>query len=303
MGMNIGVRSRRSGRYRVDGFTVVETMIVLAVTGGLFVAIAATLSGRQNAAEFTHAIQSVQSQIQQTINQVSQGFYPNQSNFGCANGAGTVQLTIGTNTQGTNQDCVFLGKVMQFGLPGANGEAYQIYTIAGLRCGTNGVVCPSASAIGTSPFYTSQPTVLGVGGDYADYSTSRALEYGLTTAWVRSYNNSSCTSSGCSLGSVAFLMEPGSLSSTGTYNSGAQQVDLIPIVGTTLTQNMSQAATQINTSLQDSTLSNDAPINPSSGVQICFKSGGTNQSGLITIGGSGRQLLVTLAIKSNSSCM
>lgn len=291
MGMSIGVRGVRFMAFRLrpaNGFTIVETMVVLAVTGALFVAIAATLSGRQNAAEFTHAIQSVQSQIQQTINQVSQGFYPNENNFICTNGAGVAQLNSGTNTQGTNQDCVFLGKVMQFGVQGTDPELYQVYTIAGLRNATAGV---------GSPFVTSSPTVVGVGGNYADYSTSRALEYGLTTLWVKAGGNT--------MGAVGFLMEPGSLSTTSTsgYNSGSQQVDLIPLPGTSLGQDFSQAATSINTELNDATLTADAPINPSGGVQICFVSGGTNQSGLITIGGSGRQLLVKLDIKSNKSCL
>lgn len=269
------------------GFTVVETMIVLVVTGALFIAIAATLAGRQNAAQFTHAIQSIQSQIQQTINQVSAGFYPNQDNFTCTNGGGNVQLSAGANAQGTNQDCVFLGKVMQFDVQNTTPEQYQVYTVAGLR---------SATAGATSPFQSADPTVVGVGGNYTNYSTAVALEYGLTTLWVKAAGNT--------IGSVAFLMEPGDLvsSSTTGYNSGSQQIDLIPLPGTSIGQSLSQAVPAIESALRDTTLTADAPINPSGGIQICFVSGGTNQSGLITIGGSGRQLLVTLAVKTNRAC-
>lgn len=294
MDMNTGVRAPfyklavRTMSKQPAGFTVVETMVVLAVTGALFVAIATTLSGRQNAAEFTHAIQSIQSQIQQTIDQVSQGFYPNQSNFICTNGAGTVQLSAGSNMQGTNQDCVFLGKVIQFAVKDTNPEIYQVYTIAGLR---------NATAGAASPFSNASPTVLGVSGDYTSYSTARSLEYGLTAVWAKS------VSTGATIGSVGFLMEPGSLvsSSTSGYASGSQQVDLVALPGTDLHQFVSQAVPLIETALRDPSLAADAPI-PSGGVQICFASGGTNQSGLLTIGGSGRQLLVKLDIKSNKTC-
>ena len=276
-----------------DGFTIVETMIVLAITGLLFVIIAASLGSRQNAAQFTRAIQSVQSQLQQTIDQVSAGFYPNQSNFSCSAGAGSVQFAAAASGQGTNMDCVFLGKVIQFQVAGSDPEQYQIYSIAGLRNATIGA---------SSPFSATGPRVVGIGGNYADYSTAKFLQYGLTTLWVRSGGNT--------MGAVGFLMEPGSLSSGSTtgYNSGAQQIDLVPIRSTALNQNMTQSVTGIENSgsgsggLNDPLLSTSAPINPAGGVQICFVSGGTNQSGLITIGGSGRQLLVKLDIRSNRTC-
>ena len=285
---------------RAHGFTIVETMVVLAVTGALFVAIAATLAGRQNAAEFTHAIQSVQSQIQQTINQVSTGFYPNQKNFACSASGGTVQIAAGSNAQGTNGDCVFLGKVMQFGITDTDPEAYQVYTIVGLRDITVG---------SGSPFFTSHPAVLGFTGSYETYSSSVALEYGLTTKWIRSYSNPLCTSPSCSIGAVAFLLEPGNVTGAGSaYDATAQPVDLVPIADSRLGQTVEQAVGLIESGmagsggLNDQQLARDVSINPPSGVELCFASGGSRESGLITIGGSGRQLAVSLVIKDTTDC-
>ncbi len=284
---------RARQRAIASGFTIIETMVVLAVTGMLFVVVAATLSGRQNAAEFTHAIQSVQAQVQQTIDQVSAGFFPDQTNFTCTAGPNMVLIAAGPNTQGTNQDCVFLGKVMQFKVSGTDPEQYEVYTIAGLR---------NATAGPASPFATAGATVVGNNGVYNGYATTGMLEYGLTTQWVRA--------NGVAVGAVGFLMEPGDLSSGGVsgFSSGSQQVDLIPIRPTALNQTMALAVAGIEDSesgaggLRDPTLTASAPINPSGGVQICFASGGTNQSGLITIGGSGRQLIVKLDVKSNRTC-
>src|SRR6185503_7751856 len=102
--------------------------VVLAVTGALFVAIAASLTGRQNSAEFTHAIQSVQSQLQQIIDQVPDGNFPDQQ-VGCNAGGSSMVFSAGGN-QGTNAQCIFLGKVVQFHVHNAGGlstEQYQGY--------------------------------------------------------------------------------------------------------------------------------------------------------------------------------
>lgn len=301
--MKIGVGSRSAPAKPVmpaNGFTIVETMIVLAVTGALFVAIAASLTGRQNAAEFTHSIQSIQSQLQQIIDQVPDGNFPDQQ-VRCVSIGSPFFLPGGS--QGTNSECIFLGKVIQFHVRNAGGlstEQYQVYTIAGLN--TQGT--------SAEPFAAARPTVVAIAGNYAAYSKAVSLEYGLQTVWMRSDNNLSCTGSACSIGAVAFLMEPGQAGSTGTgYSSGAQQVDLIPIRTTGLNQYLSTAVGEIqyravgSGGLQDINLLTVAPINPINGVQICFASGTTNQSGLITIGSSGRQLVVKLDIKSgNTTC-
>jgi type II secretory pathway pseudopilin PulG len=299
--MKVGVRSWPAPvKYvkQINGFTIVETMVVLTVTGALFVAIAASLTGRQNAAEFTHSIQSVQSQLQQVINQVPDGNFPDK-NVSCASGGSSLVFSGGGN-QGTNSECLFLGKVIQFHVHNAGGlttEQYQVYTIAGLN--TQGTAA--------SPFAAAKPTVVQVGSNIANYSTAISLEYGLQVVWMRSNNNLSCFALSCSIGAVGFLMEPGQAGNTGTgYSSGAQQVDLIPIRTTGLNQDLSTTVIKIQDSttgsggLQDVNLLTVAPINPTSGVQICFASGTTNQSGLVTIGSTGRQLAVKLNVKSGN---
>lgn len=278
-------------RGKMHGFTIVETMVVLAVTGALFVVVAATLSGRQNAAEFTHAIQSVQSQLQQIIDQVPDGFFPS-STISCSNAAGVPAFGT-TGSQGTNAECEFLGKVVQFQVNGTDPEQYQVYTIAGLNNNQGTIAVPFAGAA---------PAVVAAASDYASYSTAVNLQYGLQTVWMKSEGNN--------IGAVGFLMEPGKAnggSPTG-YSSGAQQVDLVPLRSVHLDEGLTTAVGQIQDNtlgsggLRDTSLLTAAPINPPDGVQICFASGTTGQSGLVTIGSTGRQLLVKLQIKSNATC-
>ena len=263
------------------GFTIVETMIVLAVTGALFVVIAATLSGRQNEAEFIHAINDAKAQIQQVINQVSAGYYPDYNDIGCTVSGTTLNISSPSNVaQGTNKQCVFLGSVIQFAVGQTSPEPYRVYTVAGIRCNPQTANCTSSTG---SPFQNVDPTV----GDFS-YSTG-ALEYGLTSLKF-----------GSSTGAVGFLMEPGSLStipSVDGYNPGAQPVDLVT-VNSGLGQTSSSDVSSINTSLQSPSL----VTNPVSGWQICLVSGGTNQSGLITIGSSAGTLQVTLSVKGDKTC-
>ncbi len=280
--MGIGIRG-----YKDAGFTIFETMIVLAVTAALFAVIAVTLGGRQNDAEFTHAIQDVQSQIQQVINQVSAGFYPNTQDFQCASNGNSIIISNGSNQQGTNQGCVFLGKVIQFDVNNTDPEEYMVYTIA--ACNPSPLVGCATPPV-PSDFTAVDPQIV----NFQYTSTTGMLEYGLTT-----YPLSAVNSIGTSLGAVGFLMELGNLNSaSGNYNSGTQQVDLVTIGNTSTGLSSANAIKTINDSLD----TNQYTVDPSSGVQVCFVSNGTDQSGLITIGGSGRQLLAELQIKSNRTC-
>jgi hypothetical protein len=258
-------------------------MIVLAVTGALFAAIATTLNGRQNEAEFIHAINDAKAQIQQVINQASASYYPDQNEISCAVSGSTLTVISPSNvSQGTNQPCVFLGSVLQFAVGQTVPESYRAYTVVGISCTPQSGNCTSTTG---SPFQNVDPTV----GDFS--YTSGALEYGLTAK---------LTSGSNSTGAVGFLMEPGSLSTTSIdgYSSGAQPVDLV-VVNSGLGQTAASDVVSINKSLD---VSSGLVINPSSGWQICLVSGGTNQSGLITIGSSGGTLQVTLSIKGNQTC-
>ena len=111
------------GSHKASGFTIIETLIVLTVSGALFVSATYFLSGDQDRTEFTQSIQAVQSQIQQVINEVESGSYANTNNFTCSGTASGPSLTTsGTDAQGSNTGCIFLGKVIQFGVANTSPE-------------------------------------------------------------------------------------------------------------------------------------------------------------------------------------
>lgn len=283
------------------GFTIVETMIVLAVTGLLFLMAAIAVSGEQNRTEFQQAINNIQSGIQQTINQVAAGDYPNTNNFRCDGTGGSLSIHSATNpnNQGSNTGCVFLGKVLQFAKsPSTDPQQYVAYTIAGLQC-INGYIGGNVNIPCDGTLGQTDPVAIAPGGPsdnpgYPDASVTSVLQYGLKVpANGMHYIDGSGTSH--PIGAVAFISSLGSYTGSGLL-SGSQQIDMYPVDGSTLNDTKPGTVDQINSHLKSS------PKNPAGGVQICFASSGINESGLITIGSNGRTLSVTLAIKYNRTC-
>lgn len=254
---------------KTAGFTIVETLLVLAISSALFLAIITTMSGRQGKAEFSQATKNIQADVQQTINEVASGFYPSGNNFKCAGGSGQPVFTAaGSVGQGTNQDCVFLGKVIQFKVQGTDPEQYNIFSIAGLRACGGKTTCTSLA--GAAP-----RVIEGTGFDVTE---TKNLSYGLS---VKS----------ATAGAVGFISEMGSLGDSGSYKSGSQPVDLIPVQGAAINASKSNVVTMIDSNLGAS------PVNPPGGVKVCFQSGSTNQTALLTIGSNGHDLAVKMEVK------
>ncbi len=272
---------------RVQGFTIVEVLVVFAVTGLLFVSAAIMISGRQNQAAFNQAIQQVQSQIQQNINDVSVGFYPNRNNFQCAASGTGPLLASGANQQGTNSGCIFVGKAMQFAVQNTKPEQFAVFTIAGLQndpaTGQDVQTLAQAKPMAVAPS-TAQPLL-------PDQTDKGELQSGLTT-YKMWYNNGGAD---VPIGAVAFTSSLASYSS-GSIVSGSQQVNVVPVAGTVINSQRTAVADAIDASLATSVM------NPANGVSVCFVSAGTNQSGLVVIGGNGHPLAVTLTIKGNKTC-
>lgn len=287
---------------RRAGFTVVETMIVLAVTGALFLVAMVAVSGRQNETEFQQAINDIQDTLQSTIASVTSGDYSSQGNFSCSDpnpsAPGDKPLLSSTPAQeGVSSGCILLGKAVQFApkLTPADSQAYFTYLVAGLR--NNNGSMTTAYPMVVAPT-TSQSNI-------PDASVKADLEYGLSVVSMKYVSSSAGT---VPIGAVAFVNGLGTYSAQG-YASGSQQFYLVPIQGTSLNQTPPAAAEAIDTqSIFGAGLANSFNAVTSSSasysVQICFASATTNQSGKITIGGAGSNNLdtVTTTIYNTKDC-
>lgn len=262
-----------------QGYTIIEVLIFLTVSAGLFVSGAMLLSGQQGKTEFAQAIRETNSQIQDIINDTATGYYPRSTDFKCTAG-NPPTISSGVDSLGTNEGCIFIGRAMHFGIQGSDGAEFDIYTVVGNRQNTTTV--PATESQG---FTAARPTAL----DPATHGDRRTLPYGLKVKKM--------TASGAPIGAVGFFSSFGEHDSgSGDLVSGAQSaIQLVPVPGSSLDQDSGAIATAIS-SIVDGT-----PTNPDSGVIICFESAGTSQYGIITIGGGGQRTSSTVEVVDMAS--
>ena len=293
---------RRPGVGTAAGFTITEVMVVLAVTGMLFVSAVVLINGRQSRTQFSTGINLFQQQLQQVINETGSGYFPQYTAFSCTGTASTpptlTNLGSSGDHQGQNPGCIFLGKVVQFAVQGTDPQAYRILPIVGNRLDATGSEAstlygiPAAPNSGTHPEAavagTTAATNLGLNGA----ETTAYLTQGLTVVSMWYGTNTANTT-----GTAGFITSLPSPNGTNGVASGTQHMSLYTVGGTSLNQDTPHVADAIYPS---------GALVAVSSVNICVASGTTNQSGLITIGptdsSSAASLTVLLTIKSGTAC-
>jgi type II secretory pathway pseudopilin PulG len=268
------------GGEQKQGYTIVEVMVFLAISGFMFIIAAGFVSGRQSTAEFKQGMNSINDQVRQVINDVGNGFYPSNGNFPC-NGAspGPPQFTGPIVEQGANQGCVFLGKVIQFSMD-SDPSSYGVYSIAG-RQTVNGMkdVSPS-SFVQAQPRPVTAPTSL---------TENKTIEWSLRVTSM--YNGTPANQ----IGAVGFF---------GSFNQStrgsSQTVAAVAIPGSALNRSGSQMVTLLNAPTEPLALDNAMAANPNPDITICFQ-GGLRQFGSLRIGGtSGQRLATNIRIANNA---
>lgn len=268
------------------GYTLLEVLIVLAITGGMLMGAMFLISGQRQKTEFSQAIREIDSQIQEVINNVSTGYYANTGNTVCNGSTGRPRLILAAgDMQGTNKDCIFIGRVLQFGVAGSSNENYNIFNVVGLKQYLSG-----AGYKQSQTFADAKPTAMAPGSgttsSFPDSTDKRKLGYGLSITSMKVGAQP--------IGAVGFFSSLAPYGSTnGNLVSGTQSIDLVPIPNTALNATPTSVVDAINA--LDTTA---VTKNPAGGVVLCFQSGGTRQYGQITIGNNGRQLTTTLAIQT-----
>lgn len=279
--------SSMSGGKKPQGFTIIETLIFLAVAGALFLSAMALISGKQDQTQFLQAAHDTESRLRTIVDNIGTGYYTNTNTFTCTDsGIASSRPTIlpGVNNQGANAGCSFIGEVIQFS-PNGNDSDYTLYTVIGKQFTTkSNVKLPVTSiadalptAIYPDSFSPSAP----------DASTNFSLPYGLRIIKVK-YNKGG---SSHSIGAIGFFSSFVGYNSNNNLQSGEQSTDIIPIFPSNLGSSNSQVIHQTDL-LGSGTLD----INPPGGVTLCFQSGGTQQYAVIELGTSGGHVQTTLHI-------
>lgn len=276
-----GPRSRSETANIIQaGFTIVETMIVIAITGVLFVAIVGTISARQNKVQFNQSINKIKGEIEAVINEVQSGRYPDSADYSCVVSGAVLDFNGPAVEQGTNQQCLALGKVMQFGNGfGSSPEQYAIFTIAG-----------DAKA---KKFFEAKPQVV-------PYTmNTKPLANGLTVAWI-CQPGGGCGPINGSIAITTYFENTGGTTKT----SEGGQTAIAFYAGGRLGDSKDDSILNINNAFdyQPYEIANNNLTPTPGGVKICFKSGTTNQSALMVIGGKSGTSVVAMDVKQSPDC-
>lgn len=117
-----------------NGYTIVEVMLVLAVSTLMLLAATRVFKGRQADQQYTQAIQDLSSKIVNFGTEVSAGIFPASEGFSCQlDSQGTPVLSTASSTAGDvgfRAPCLFLGRAIQV-VPGS-GDLH-LYTVMGSK--------------------------------------------------------------------------------------------------------------------------------------------------------------------------
>ncbi len=116
-------------RRALGGYTIVEVMIFLTVSGVIFAGAVLSFSGQQGKSRFEQGAHDLLSKIQDYVDRTSTGLFPGNGQYSCTVASGgRAQLKAGGSGTGTNQACIFLGRTVQV-IPGQS--KMFIYTVLG----------------------------------------------------------------------------------------------------------------------------------------------------------------------------
>lgn len=284
---------RRAAGGQSQGYTIVETLIFLAVSGAMFISAAAFINGRQSRAEFSTGVRDFESVIGDVANDVSNGYFGTSDGLSCSiNPDGSIRPSTGSTMKlGSNGVCMFIGKALQLApSDGPEGSSnYATIPLVGRQFN------------GTS--YTA-----GYASDYTQtkvepISTSRAISLlpgrpTIDCAFYLDTDTANIAAKPCNTEDaipaalIAFMtrLEGGNASG----DNGSSQVKVFVVADGFETNRSPDEAKTALRNLENIGSRKD----PEGGVYICLKSGGSDQHALIKLGGTGSQFSTDATINS-----
>jgi type II secretory pathway pseudopilin PulG len=267
----------KTDRDRPLGFTIVETMIVLAIGTVVGISALILLTERLSKNDFMIASNNFVQHLQQVLTDTDSGYYFNNGNFTCnepASPGSTITISSGSTAQGSNYGCISLGTVLQLHPLGQSSQ-YVIIPLAGnqytdaLNTEVSETI-PQAQPIPIATYYGSPSTV--------DASQTANLDDGLQIYYLKADSNDG-THVNVPVGAIGFLPgdASGNLASqdSTSISSNAQTLQLYYVGGTNVNEARPTLASQINAT----------NLIAAKDVQICITNGG-DESDLVTMNGT-----------------
>ncbi|MCA9332320.1 type II secretion system protein [Candidatus Saccharibacteria bacterium] len=275
---------------RAGGFTILEVTLFLVITIGLFAIAYGAFQGQQQRTQFTQSVRDLEQKIQDVANDVATGYFPNTQDFKCVSNpltGPTFTNATGGNTLGTNEECIFVGRVIHFGR-NISGECehpisdtshcdeIDIYTLAGNRKKNSGALAQVdvESLAEAKPRVVRNPTAPLGPIDITDHYPTK---YGIKITEV--FRRGDITKAPMALGFIANFSGGSGLTVTGSYTTDIKRLAGVNL-GTTQDNVISNIESNIST----------APSGVAEGIIICMDGEYDNQVGAIIIGSNGSSL-------------
>lgn len=279
------------------GYTIVEVLIFMAVSGLMFVMAIVFVSGKQSSVEFRQGLFDVNAEIRSVVNDIADGRFDGLSfggNTRCrANTAGGPPVidTAGTAEQGANggpEGCIFLGKVMQFNVSDYGSDSrnyFSTFTVAGRQV--------DASGLAVTDFSAASPTAIHSypgGRSTKNLTNSSQLQSGLESTGMFYCSGTLCATRQ-SIGAIGFFgsFNPALGTSSTSAQSGGQSVTTAFLPGSVWGDSRNGTANRINTNAQ---LINDSnTVRGGRYILLCFRNGA--KEGAVMVGGINGQQFTT----------
>lgn len=261
---------------------------MLAVSSSMFVMASLLIAGKQERTQFAQAMRDTDSRIVDIANDVSTGYFPNDGSLRCVSGVGSLNITSvppGSQPAGTNEDCIFIGKVLQFA-PDNDRTALNIHTVLGRREMNASGRVRQVTALHDAWARGVLQTVENV-----------TLDWGLQITKIQS------VATGDDLGAIGFYSSLGPYATNGDMMSGTQAAELLavrmPVPGDFNKSAAVFADEYILNALDTPAEVQAARDQTRDGVKICFNNGG-GMRGSIVLGNNNRGL--TTAVNMRDGC-
>lgn len=274
---------KSSGR----GYTILEVMLFLAITGALFVSAYFLMNGQQAKTQFSQGMRDIESKFRDYINDVSTGYYPQVGEYSCdadASGVSFSQLLPGSgDTTGRNLSCIFLGKAIQI-QPDTGNDWINVYSVVGRR-----KVDTATGGRDVKDYIEAEPTAVVDANINLDKTESYQIPWGVRVRSVQSVpgNDSRLLAIYSSLSRTSTV-------TPGTNESGALVLQPVPY-NITAGNTKTDAIQCINDTVNCAQLGTAFEY-----WRICFESAEGNQTAELTVGGDGKKTNLTLEFKGCS---
>lgn len=272
-----------SGGNKQGGYTIVEVMMFLGISGALFVIAVLTIGGKQQQAQFAQGVRDLQSRIEDLTNDVATGYFPDQlSPYQCGYTGpmgSKISFSSGTTaTQGKHDQCVFLGKVLFFNKDGDN---FSVVSVAGGRATDQGMTIAN--------YGQAKPVPINGNPSGPDLTDTVNIGNGIIVTDVISKELGNPATHPAAFGVFTSLPQYNA-----SVTSGALTTDLISIPGSDINAGPAQNLIPDLQNQIENLAAVPPYINPQ--VVICLRHGSGGKQAALILGSNNRQAYTELHI-------